>query len=171
MGKVFFTWLLFLKVSTHVTVHLIAHLCQTFCDPMDCSSPGSSVHEDSPGKNTGVGCHALLQGIFPTQGSNVGLPHFRQTLYHLSHQGSPNSIFKKDCKYRGFPGGSVGKESICNAGDLGSISGSRRSPGEGNDYPLQYSSLEKSMLVTPASISPFLLHRTSGLHPSLKWPM
>ena len=34
---------------------------------MDCSPPGSSVHGDSPGKNTGAGCHALLQGIFPTQ--------------------------------------------------------------------------------------------------------
>ena len=42
------------------------------CDPMDCSPSGSSVHGDSPGKNTGVGCYALLQGIFPTQGSN---PH------------------------------------------------------------------------------------------------
>ena len=37
---------------------------------MDCSLPGSSVHGDSPGKNTGLGCHALLQGIFPTQGSS-----------------------------------------------------------------------------------------------------
>jgi len=44
---------------------------------------------DSPGKNTGVGCHALLQGIFPTQGSNPALPHCRQILHHLSHQGSP----------------------------------------------------------------------------------
>ena len=44
---------------------------------------------DSPGKNTGVGCHFLLQGIFPTQGSNQGLLHCRQTLYPLSHQGSP----------------------------------------------------------------------------------
>ena len=44
---------------------------------------------DSPGKNTGVGCHFLLQGIFPTQGSSLGLSHFRQILYHLSHQGSP----------------------------------------------------------------------------------
>ena len=40
---------------------------------MDCSLPGSSVHGDSPGKNTGVSCHALLQGIFPTQGSKPGL--------------------------------------------------------------------------------------------------
>ena len=37
---------------------------------MDCSPPGFSIHGNSPGKNTGVGCHALLQGIFPTQGSN-----------------------------------------------------------------------------------------------------
>ena len=41
---------------------------------------------DSPGKNTGVGCHTLLQGIFPTQESNPGLSHCRQILYHLSHQ-------------------------------------------------------------------------------------
>ena len=46
---------------------LIAQSCPTLCDPMDCSPPGSSVYGDSPGKNTGVGCHALLQGIFPTQ--------------------------------------------------------------------------------------------------------
>ena len=47
--------------------------CPTFCDPVDCSPPGSSVHGDSPGKNTGVGCHVLLQGIFPAQGLNPGL--------------------------------------------------------------------------------------------------
>ena len=45
----------------------------TPCDPMDCSPPGSSVHGGSPGKGTGVGCHALLQRIFPTQGGNPGL--------------------------------------------------------------------------------------------------
>ena len=44
---------------------------------------------DSPGKNTGVGSHSLLQGIFLTQGSNLGLLNCRQILYHLSHQGSP----------------------------------------------------------------------------------
>ena len=48
--------------------------------PMDCSLPVSSIHGDSPGKNTGVCCHALLRVIFPTQGSNLGLPHCRQTL-------------------------------------------------------------------------------------------
>ena len=43
----------------------------------------------SPGKNTGVGCHSLLQGVFLTQGLNLGLLHYRQILYHLSHQGRP----------------------------------------------------------------------------------
>ena len=48
-----------------------------------------------PGMNTRVGCHFLLQGIFPTQGLNLGLLHCRQTLYHLSHQGSTPSYRKK----------------------------------------------------------------------------
>ena len=52
------------------------------------SPPGSSVHGDSPGKNIGVGCHALLQGIFPTHGSNPGLLHCRQILYCLSLPGN-----------------------------------------------------------------------------------
>ena len=52
-----------------------AQLCLTLCNPMDCTPPGSSVHGNSPGKNTGVGCHFLLQGIFPTQGLNLGLLH------------------------------------------------------------------------------------------------
>ena len=58
---------------------LVAQSCLILCDPVDCSPPGSSVHGDSPGKNPGVGCHALLQGI----------PHCRQILYYLCHQGSP----------------------------------------------------------------------------------
>ena len=62
------------------------------CDPMHCSLPGSSVLGDSPGKNTGVGCHALLQGIFPSHGSNLGLLHCGQILYQLSHQGSPRIL-------------------------------------------------------------------------------
>ena len=47
---------------------------------------------DSPGKNTGVGCHSLLQGIFPTQRLNPGLLHCRQSLCGLSHPGSPTSV-------------------------------------------------------------------------------
>ena len=64
----------------------------TLCGSRDYSPPGSSVHGDSPGKNTGVGCHALFQGIFPTQGSNPGLPHCRWILYHLSHKASPRIL-------------------------------------------------------------------------------
>ena len=56
--------------------------------PVDCSPPSSSVHGDSPGKNTGVGGHALLQRIIPIQGSNPGLPHCRQILHQLNHQGT-----------------------------------------------------------------------------------
>ena len=52
---------------------LVAQLCPTLCDPMNCSPPGLSAHGDSPGKYVGVGCHALLQGIFPTQGSHLRL--------------------------------------------------------------------------------------------------
>ena len=55
---------------------------QLFSNPMDDSLPGSSVNGDSPGKNTGVGCDFLLQGIFPTQGLNSRLLHYRQILYH-----------------------------------------------------------------------------------------
>ena len=70
---------------------LVTQLCPTLCDSMDCSPQGSSVHGDSTGKNTGVGCHAL-HGIFQIQGSNPGVPHSRWILYHLSHQGSPRIL-------------------------------------------------------------------------------
>ena len=62
------------------------------CGPMNCSPPGSSVHGDSPGKSTGVGCHFLLRGIFLTHGSNLGLLQCRQILYCLSHRGSPQLL-------------------------------------------------------------------------------
>ena len=76
-------------------VCLVVQSCPTLCDCMDYSPPGSSVHRDSPGKNTGVGCHALLQGIFPTQGSNPGLPQCRQILYSLNH----HNKYNKCCLY------------------------------------------------------------------------
>ena len=78
-----------------VSMCLVAQSCLTLCDPMDCTLPGSSVHGDSSGKNTGMSCHALLQGIFPTQESNPGLPHCSQALYRLSHQGSPHTYISK----------------------------------------------------------------------------
>ena len=60
---------------------LVAQSCPTLCNPMDHSPPGSSVHRDSPGKNTGVGCYVLLQEIITTQGLNPGLLHCRWILY------------------------------------------------------------------------------------------
>ena len=59
-----------------------------FCDPMDCSPTRLLCPWDSLGKNTGMGCHFRLQGIFPTQGLNPGLPHCRWILCQLSHKGS-----------------------------------------------------------------------------------
>ena len=60
-------------------------------NPMDCSLPGSSVHGYSPGKNTGVGCHVFLQGIFPTQGWNPYLLALQVDSSPLSHWVSPYS--------------------------------------------------------------------------------
>ena len=67
-----------IKVKREVT-----QLCPTLCDPVDC------IPWDFPGKSAGVDCHFLLQGIFPSQESNPGVPHCRQMLYCLGHQGSP----------------------------------------------------------------------------------
>ena len=72
---------------------LVARSFPTLWDPIDCSSPGSSVHGDFLGKRisrqpTRMGCH-VLQRIFSTQALNPGFPHCRWILYHLSHQGSP----------------------------------------------------------------------------------
>ena len=69
----------------HILSAHVLQSCLILWDPVDCSSLGSSVHGDSPGKNTGVGCHALLQGIILTQGSNLHLLrllHWQVVLYH-----------------------------------------------------------------------------------------
>ena len=66
---------------------LVVHSCLTLFDPWTVASQALCAW-DSPGKNTGVGYHSILQGIFPTQGSNPDLLHCRQILYHLSHKGS-----------------------------------------------------------------------------------
>ena len=75
--------------SMPVCVCSVTQSCLTLCNPMDCSLLGSSVHGISQGRIPELGCHFLLQEIFPTQGLNLGLPHCRQLLYHLSHRGSP----------------------------------------------------------------------------------
>ena len=71
----------------------VPQLCPTLCNPMNCSLPGFFVLVDSPGKNTGVGCHALLQGILPTQGLNLGLLHCRQIIYHLEPPGKTHAFY------------------------------------------------------------------------------
>ena len=76
----------------NIPVCLVAQQCPALCALMDYRLPGSSVYGDSLGKNTRVGCHALLQGIFPTQGLKPGLPHCRGILYQLNHQGSPRIL-------------------------------------------------------------------------------
>ena len=66
--------------------------CLTLCDPMDCRPPGSSVHGDSPGKNTGVSCQVLFHGIFQTQRSNVCLScllHWQACSLPLLSPGKP----------------------------------------------------------------------------------
>ena len=93
------TWkcLHFLRLCCPVLSNAVAMSRAVLClvmsgsyDPMGCSLSGASPPGDSPGRNTGVGLHTLLQGIFPTQGLNPGLPQYRWILYHLSHQGSPS---------------------------------------------------------------------------------
>ena len=71
-----------------VRVKLLSH-ARLFATPWIVACTKFLRPWDFQGKSTGVGCHFLLQGIFPTQGLNPGLSHCRQTLYHLSHQGSP----------------------------------------------------------------------------------
>ena len=69
----------------------VAQSCPTLCDLMDCSLPGSEEPLSPwnfPGKSTGVGCHFLLQGIFPAQGSNPSLLHWQVGSLPLSYQGA-----------------------------------------------------------------------------------
>ena len=119
-----------------------------------------------------MGCRFLLQGILQNQGSNLGLLHCKQTLYRLSHLGSPFTLFlslmsissiqfssvTQSCPtlinsipsrfLEGIktnyiiPGGLDGKESTCNAGELGLIPRLGKSPGGEHGNPLQYSCLE-----------------------------
>ena len=79
----------FLHTRKLLRASLIAQSCLTLCNPMDCSPPGFSVQGIFPGKNTGLGCHFLLQGIFPTQGSNPRLLHWQADSITLSHLSSP----------------------------------------------------------------------------------
>ena len=66
-----------------------AQSCLTLFNPMDCSPPWLLCPRSSPGKNTGVDCHSLLQGIFLTQGLNSHLLHWQVDFLSVGHQGSP----------------------------------------------------------------------------------
>ena len=96
-------------------LRVVAQLCLNLCNAMDCNPPGSTVHGDSPGRNTGVGCHALL----PTQGWNPGLPHCRLILYQLSYFGLQLGKFiqlpcSETVRLKGAEAISVGKnKEIC----------------------------------------------------------
>ena len=76
---------------------LVTQSCPTLCDPTDCSPPGLLCPRDSPGKNTRVDCHFLLQGFFLIQGLNPGLLHSRQILYHLSYRAVPDYTTFSKC--------------------------------------------------------------------------
>ena len=69
--RVFLNPSLIVLFSLFVVLCLVAQVCLTLCNPMDCTLPGFSIHGDSPSKNAGMGRHALLQGIFLTQVSHI----------------------------------------------------------------------------------------------------
>ena len=114
LHKFFYLWWKFLRFTLLATLIYATHLinysqvlyitspvclvtksCLSLCDPTDYSPPGSSVHGDSPGKNTGVGCHVLLQGIFPTQGVEPKSP----TLEEDSLSSEPPGITSPELAY------------------------------------------------------------------------
>ena len=143
-------------------MYSVTQLYPTLCEPMDCSSPVSSVH--------GILQARILEwvAISSCRGSSgardqTHLLSCKRILYPLSHLGSPNTshlkylslaLTKKKKKKSGFPGGASLKEPACQCSirdirepirDMGSIPGLGRSPGEGNGNPLQYSCLESPM--------------------------
>ena len=105
------------------------------CNPIDYSLPGSSV--------LGILQAKIVEWVpFPSPGDlpNPGIEPGSPAL-----QTDANEVYLILKMREGFPGGSDGKESACNVGDLGWIPGLGRSPGEGSRHPLQYSGLENSM--------------------------
>ena len=109
LKKIFFLFWLFVCAK-------LLQSCLTLCDPMDCSQPGSAVHGDSLGKNTGVGCHFLLQGDLPDPGIKPESPALQAD---------------------SLPSEPPGKQKITANWDMRLW--------EGIGYPLQYSGLENSM--------------------------
>ena len=132
---------------------LVAQSCLTLCSPMGCSPPGSSIH--------GILQARILERVAISYSRGSSQPRdrtcvscisciSRRIFYHcgLKTQEWPaRPLPLRICVWvkRAFPGGAEVKVSACSAGDLGSIPGSGRSPGEGNGNPLQYSCLENPM--------------------------
>ena len=87
---------LILKLQLKILIYLLRKLIVIYenCSVMSNSFQPHGLYSpwNSPGQNTGVGSLSILQGIFPTQGSNPGLPQCRQILYQLSHKGSPRIL-------------------------------------------------------------------------------
>ena len=108
----------FAKTALKHTYCVHAKLCLTLCNTIDCSPPGSSLHGHSPGENTGVNCHALLQGIFLTQGLNpclLCLLHWQADfLYHQLHLAGETYTLRA-CKHElreaGFRNGDISPSS------------------------------------------------------------
>ena len=94
---------------------LVAQSCPTLCDPVDCSPPGSSVHGISQARILEWG--AIIQVIFPTQGLNPGLLHYRQIPFCLSQQRSPKNqgsqLFKSQSKGKNQEHWSPRVENVC----------------------------------------------------------
>ena len=105
----------------------------TLCDPMFCSPPGSSSH-------------GILQArILEWRSYNIAHGTLLNIRWQSGWEGSLGKNVYVCVWLVGFPDSSIGKGSACNAGNLGSIPGLRRCPGEEKGYPLQYSGLENSM--------------------------
>ena len=83
LGLTQFTYI-YIYIHTHTHIYIYVYITYIYI----LYSPWNS-----PGQNTGVGSHSFLQGIFPTQGLNPGLPHCSQILYQPSHKGSPCYIY------------------------------------------------------------------------------
>ena len=134
----------------------VAQSCPTLSNPMACSLQGSSVCGIFQERVLEWGAITVPANLVTEEnnkgsGYNLHIPRllfyrhpfkFRVVLLlHIEYEGLHIEYLKD------VPGGSDGKESACSAGDLYSISGSGRSPGEGNGYPLQYSCLENFMTI------------------------
>ena len=130
----------------------------TLWDLTDCSLPGSSVHGISQVRilEWGLELPFPTPGIFLTQGSNPRLQCLLRWQADSLPLGSQYYGYWRH-KFSNFPGGSVGKESAHNAGDLGSIPGSGWSPGEGNSNPLQYSCPEIPWTEEPGRLQSMVL--------------